>query len=283
MAIYDHEEATGDRGLVTPKTMLSEQRRYRILEILKAEPFLRVSELERLLNTSQASVRRDLRALAEAGLLKRTHGGAARNEAATFELPLVQKEDRFRAEKTAIARVAASLVADGETVILDSGTTTLEIARLLKLRPSVRIVTNALNIAWELAPDDIEVTLTGGTIRRNTLALVGPFACNTLVDLHADKLFLATNGLDLKGGVTSPSPVEAQTKKAMLESAGEVILVTDHSKIGRIAFTQVCSLSRLHCVITDAGAPPDFLHALERMRIRVLTAGDAEAPEPAQS
>jgi DeoR family fructose operon transcriptional repressor len=253
--------------------MFSEQRQQKILTILKNEQFVRVSQLERALEASQASIRRDLQALEQAGLLKRTHGGASSNQAAGFELTLVQKEDRFKIEKAAIGRLAVGLIREGETVMLDAGSTTLQIARELRDKRNIKVVTNAVNIAWELSSSDVEVTLTGGTLRRNTLALVGPIASHTLAGLHVDKLFLATNGLDLKRGLTSPNLTEAQTKISMLDSAREVILVTDHSKFGRIAFTQVCSLDRVNCVITDAGAPGDFIQALERLRITVLIAG----------
>ncbi|MEK7406322.1 MAG: DeoR/GlpR family DNA-binding transcription regulator [Acidobacteriota bacterium] len=254
--------------------MLSGQRQQKILELLQAQQFVRVSELVRALGASQASIRRDLQALERAGLLKRTHGGAARRQTAGFELSLAEKEDRFKAEKAAIAEVALSLVSDGDTVMLDAGSTTLQIARRLKERRNIKVVTNAVNIAWELSSSELEVTLIGGTLRRNTLALVGPIAITTVAGLHVDKLFLATNGLDLKRGLTSPSLIEAQVKRAMLDSASEVIVVTDHSKFGRIAFSQVCSLDRVHRLITDVGAPRDFVQALERLRIDVLLAGE---------
>lgn len=254
--------------------MFSEQRREKILEIVRAEQFVRVSRLKRMLNASPASIRRDLRVLEEAGLLKRTHGGASSNQATGFELSLVQKEDRFKAEKAAIAKIAVGLIADGETVMLDAGSTTLQIARELKQRRNIKVVTNAVNIAVELSSSEIEVTVTGGTLRANTMALVGPLAGHALTGLHVDKLFLATSGMDLKRGLTSPSLIEAETKKAMLDSAREVILVSDHSKFGRIAFSRVCGLERLQCVITDAGVPPDFIQALEKLRINILIAGE---------
>jgi DeoR family fructose operon transcriptional repressor len=158
--------------------------------------------------------------------------------------------------------------------MLDAGSTTLRIARELKERRNIRVVTNAINIALELSSSEIEVTVTGGTMRRNTLALVGPLAGSALTGLHVDKLFLATNGIDLKQGLTSPNLIEAETKKAMLDSAREVILVTDHSKFGRIAFTQVCNLDRVHRVITDPGSPPEFIQALEKLHISVMIAGE---------
>jgi len=259
--------------------MFSEQRQHRILEILRTERFVRVSELSRVLNSSQASIRRDLQALEEARLLTRTHGGATNHLMAGFELSLAEKEDRFESEKAAIARVAASLVQDGETVMLDAGSTTLQIARQLKHTRNIKIVTNAVNIAQELSSSPAEVIVTGGMLRLNTLAMVGPIAVATLAGLHVDKLFLATNGLDLKRGLTSPNVTEAQTKRAMLDSAAEVILVTDHSKFGRIAFAQVCSLDRINCLITDAGAPIDFVHELEKLRMKVRLAGDTGKDE----
>ncbi len=252
--------------------MFSEQRQQKILEILRTEQFVRASDLQNMLDASQASIRRDLQALEEAGLLKRTHGGASANQTAGFEASLVQKEDRFKTEKAAIARIAVSLIKDGETVMLDAGSTTLQIARQLRHRRNIKVVTNAVNIAWELSSSEVEVTVTGGTLRRNTLALVGPIACATLAGLHVDKLFLATNGLDLRRGLTSPNLTEAQAKRAMLDSAREVILVTDHSKFGRIAFTQVCGLDRVQYLITDARAPVEFVQALEKLRVHVLVA-----------
>lgn len=273
----NHERAgTIPNDAAEQDALFSDQRREKILQLVKAEQFVRVSRLQRVLNASPASIRRDLKALEEAGLLKRTHGGASTSQSAGFEMSLVQKEDRFKAEKCAIAKVAVGLIADGETVMLDAGSTTLQIARELKQRHNIKVVTNALNIALELSSSDVEVTMVGGTLRRNTLALVGPLAGNTLTGLHVDKLFLATNGLDLKRGVTSPSLIEADTKKAMLDSAREVILVTDHSKFGRIAFTQVCSLDRIHFVITDSGVPPEFIQGLEKIHIKVLIAGEPD-------
>jgi DeoR family fructose operon transcriptional repressor len=249
--------------------MFSEQRQHKILEILRADQFVRAADLQRMLHASQASIRRDLQTLEGAGLLKRTHGGASAIMTAGFEPSLEQKEDRFRTEKAAMAKVAVSLIRDGDTIMLDAGSTTLQIARALRHRHKIKVVTNAVNIASELSDSDLEVTVTGGTLRRNTLALVGPLTGSTLSELHVDKLFLATNGLDLQAGITSPNLVEAEAKKAMIESAREVIVVTDHSKFGRVAFTQVCPLHRIHVLITDEGAPAEFLRELEKQHITV--------------
>ncbi len=252
--------------------MFAEQRQQRILELLQAERYVKVSALQSVLQASEASIRRDLQVLEDAGLLKRTHGGAVSNQTAAFEPSLAEKEDRFGAEKRAIARVAAGLVEPGETVLLDAGSTTLHIARELKHKRKVTVVTNAVNLACELASGEVDVILTGGTLRPATLSLVGPIAESTLAELHADKLFLATNGLDLKRGLTTPNLFEAQAKRAMIESAREVILVADHSKFGRISFRQFCGLDRIDCLITDSGAPEEFVRALEQRNVKVLIA-----------
>jgi DeoR family fructose operon transcriptional repressor len=210
------ETSTNADGIGTtthPRPIFPEQRQQAILQILQREQFVKVGQLSALLGTSDASVRRDLQALEEAGLLKRTHGGAVCSQPAGFEPSLAEKQDRFLPEKAAIARAAVELVQSGETVLLDAGSTTLHVAALLKYRQGITVVTNAVNIARELAAGDLEVTLTGGTLRSNTLAMVGPIAENTLAGLHVDKLFLATNGLDLKRGLTTPNLSEAQVKR----------------------------------------------------------------------
>ncbi len=258
--------------------MFAEERMQRILALLETQPAIRVGELCSLLGASEASIRRDLRKLQETGLLKRTHGGAVRNDLAAFELSMAQKEDRFKAEKISIARVAAHLVRDEETIMLDAGTTTLELARQLNRRRRLTVVTNALNIARELAATQVEVSVTGGSLRRKTLSLVGPLAEGTLAGLHVDKLFLAANGVDLRKGVTTPNLAEARTKRAMVESAAQVIVVADHSKLGRVAFSQVCPIDHVHCLITDAEAPAEFVRTLRRRGVKVLLAGERVAP-----
>ena len=259
-----------------PIAMFAEQRQQKILERLANHRSVRVSGLASSLHVSEASIRRDLHCLEEAGLLRRTHGGALGSQTSSFEPSLAEKEDRLKDEKAAIAREAAALIQDGEAIMLDAGSTTLQIARQLRQRHNNIVVTNAVNIACELATADLDVTLTGGTLRQLTFSLVGPIAETTLAGLHVDKLFLATNGVDLRCGLTTPNLAEAQAKRAMIESAREVILVADHSKLGRISFCRFCPLMRIDCLITDQGAPSEFLRALEQRRVKVLVARGLE-------
>ena len=252
--------------------MFPDQRKQQILELLANDGSVTVAQLSSLLGVSSVSIRRDLGALQAAGLLKRTHGGAVTGHIAAFEPSEAEKEDQLREEKIAIAEVAAAMVQEGETVLLDAGSTTLQIAKLLKARRDIAVITNALNIAAELASGEAEITLIGGSLRTNTLSLVGPVAENTLASLYVDRLFLAANGVDLKRGLTTPNLLEAHTKKTMVKSAREVIVVADHTKFGRVTVSQFCEIGEIHCFITDTGAPADFVSALEGRGVRVILA-----------
>lgn len=252
--------------------MFPEERKQRILAVLQNAPAVRVAELGRALRASPASIRRDLTDLERAGLLKRTHGGAVSHRVSAVEPSLWEKEDQHQAEKAAIARLAAGFVHSGDTILLDAGSTTRQIARELGHRRGVTVVTNALNIAAELAASELEIVVIGGQLRHGILSQVGPLAEQALASLHADKLFLAANGVDLEKGITTPNLIEAQTKRAMVRSAREVILVVDHTKFRRVAFGQVCPLDRVQHVITDAGTPAALVRAIEQLGVKVHVA-----------
>lgn len=249
--------------------MFAEERKQRILAALHRNPVVRVTELGRALRVSAASIRRDLADLQRTGLLKRTHGGAIGARMTAIEPSLAEKEDQYQEEKAAIARLAVSFVQQGDTIFLDAGSTTRQIARELRHHHGITVVTNALNIAWELAASDLELLVTGGQVRRGILSQVGPLADHAIAAIHVDKLFLGANGIDVDKGVTTPNLVEAQTKRAMVERASEVILVADHSKFGRITFSRICGLDRIHRVITDDRLPATDASALSALGLQV--------------
>src|SRR5918996_733267 len=255
--------------------MFPEERKQRILAALHQKPAVRVSDLGRALRVSAASIRRDLADLERSGLLKRAHGGAVSARMAAIEPSLAEKEDQYQAEKAAIARLAATLVQPGDTIFLDAGSTTRQIARELRYHPGLTVVTNALNIAWELASSDLDLLVTGGQVRRGILSQVGPLADHVIGAVHVDKLFLAANGVDINKGVTTPNLQEAQTKRAMVERASEVILVADHSKFGRVTFGRICGLDRIHRVISDDRLPERFATALGQRGVKVHVASTA--------
>lgn len=249
--------------------MFAEERKQRILATLHQKPAVRVTELGRELRVSTASIRRDLADLERTGLLKRTHGGAISGRVAAIEPSLAEKEDQYQAEKMAIARLAVTFVDQGDTIFLDSGSTTRHIARELRHRHGITVVTNALNIAWELASSDLQLVVIGGQVRRGILSHVGPLADQAIVALHVDKLFLAANGVDLEKGVTTPNLLEGQTKRAMVERASEVILVADHSKFGRVTFSRICGLDRIQRVISDDRLSASLTTALTSLGVKV--------------
>lgn len=215
-----------------------------------------VSLLARDFNVSEATVRRDLDLLDEQRLLLRTHGGATQRNGVTYELPLRYREGQYRAEKARIADAAAALVPEESgSVGLTGGTTTTEVARRLAER-SLTIVTNALNIAAELAiRPNLRLVVTGGVARPESYELVGPLAEATLEGLNLDVVFLGVDGAT-PDSVTTHHEVEAQTNRRLIERARRVIVVCDASKIGRAAFAKICPISEVDEIVTSIGVPP---------------------------
>jgi len=252
--------------------LFPEERHQRIVELLRQDSRITVTGLTRLLHVSDATIRRDLRELEKKGLIARTHGGAILSERAGFEPSVNQREEQFRAEKERIGRLAASLVQEGETVILDAGTTTIEVARNLRNRTNVTVITNALNICAELARSKVNVILTGGNLRKPTLALVGPLAEANLRRFHVDKAFLGANGISVREGITTPNLTEAETKRRMLEQAKTVIVVADHSKIEKASLVTVASVSEIDVFVTDDGISEAQIKEFAEAGIQVLVA-----------
>ena len=234
--------------------LFAEERKAKILELLKENSKLLVPNLCAFFSVSPATIRNDLRELENAGLLKRTHGGAISNSKTKFELDSYQKEVKNHAEKLAIAKYAASLVEDGDTVAIDTGTTTLELAKNLRDKKNVTVVLNDILIASYLEENtDINVILTGGGLRKNFHCTLGPIAIRALGGLSVDKAFMATNGISIKKGLTTPDINQAEVKRAMIEIASEIIVLCDSTKIGNNGFAQVAPVTSIHRLITDDG------------------------------
>jgi DeoR family transcriptional regulator, aga operon transcriptional repressor len=242
-----------------------------ILERLSADGSLSVSDLSVGLGVSSATIRRDLELLERQRLLSRTHGGAV-PQGVLYELPLRYKSGRFHEEKLRIAREAASRVADGWAIGLTGGTTTTEVARALVDRQQLTVVTNALNIASELAVRaNLKLVVTGGVARPESYELVGPIAESSLAGLNLDMVFLGVDGISPDAGVTTHHEVEAHTDLALIDRARNVTLVADSSKIGRVAFARICGMGRIDELITDTDADRAALTAIEERGVRVTT------------
>jgi DeoR family transcriptional regulator of aga operon len=229
-----------------------------------------VKDLARRFQTSQMTIRKDLEFLDGQGVIQRTHGGALPLRAGALLDPTVrEKEKLHRKQKTKIALAASRLVEEGQSVLLDSGTTTMAIARALKGMAQLTVITNALNIAAELAGTHIDVILTGGMLRKNSFSLVGPLAERTLRQLSADVLFLGVDGFDTKAGLFTPNLLESEVNRAMVEISRRTIAVCDSSKFGRRSLCNIMPVTMVHEVITDKQIPKADLAALKDAGIEV--------------
>jgi DeoR family transcriptional regulator of aga operon len=250
--------------------VLNEERRRAILELVNRDGRVLVADLAHQFDTSQVTIRKDLEVLHGQRQLHRTHGGALPARDRALDDPtLREKEQLHRKEKMLIAAAAARMVQKGQVIILDSGTTTTAIARALRELQNLTVITNAVNIAAELAGTSIEVILTGGTLRKNSFSLVGPMADDTLRHLSADLLFLAVDGFDVRYGLTTPNQLEAKVNRVMIEVAQRTVAVCDSSKFGRRSLSLIAPISTMHEVITDRAIPKPDLRALKKAGIEV--------------
>ena len=256
-----------------PERMFAAERRNHIARLIETHQRVVVSELATRFAVSEATIRRDLALLDGFGMIQRTHGGAIAPQQMTFEPDVEERQVLNLEEKIRIGQKAVEFVEDGDCVILDAGTTTLQIARALKGLRNVTVVTNALNIAEELlGTSGVDVIVTGGAARSKTSSLVGPHADGVLSRLNGDKVFLATNGISLSRGLTTPNPAEARTKQAMVEAASEAIAVADRSKFGKTFLSQIVPISTLDVLITDRDADPGIIAELEALGTRTVLA-----------
>lgn len=257
----------------------TDKRAKQILHLLLREGRASVDALITSLGASSASIRRDLARLEKQGLVHRTHGGAmlAGNgpsvyEAFRFDASFAVREDRFAAEKQRIARAAAALVQDNETIGLAAGTTTTLVARQLVHRKSLHIVTNAVNIGMELSSNArVDTTLTGGSLRwAGAFSLVGPAAIESLSAVIMNRLFLGATGVDPERGATIIQPEEAAVFRAMARQAQQRIVVADSSKVGHISPAVVCTVSEINVLITDTSIPDDMAARFREKGVKVM-------------
>lgn len=254
----------------------TERRGKEILRLLLGRGKTSVEELTELLATSPASIRRDLSRLEEQGLVHRTHGGAmlAGNTYEPFRLDadFQVRSERFGMEKQRIAQAAADLVQEDETIGFTAGTTTTQVARLLRMRSGLRIITNAVNIGVELSANtSLETYLTGGCLRwPGAFSLVGPAAIESLNLLVIDKLFLAVTGIERNYGATVIQPEEAAVYRAMCRCARQVIVVADSSKVGMASPAVICPIQGIHTLVTDDGISNDAARAFTDVGVRVV-------------
>src|SRR5574340_643327 len=251
--------------------MPSEERQSAIVDLLARQGRLSVSEVVAKFQVSEATARRDLETLAEQGKLQRVHGGAISIVQAPPELPILQRKQAQLLEKQRIGRAAASLIQDGETIFLGSGSTVLEVAQHLRSRQNLTVLTNSLPVMNALAKaPGITLVSLGGMLRPSELSFIGYLTEQALAELRADKVIIGIHAISLENGLTNDYLPETMTDRATLKAGRQVIVVADHSKVNTVAAAFLAPLSNMHTLVTDKVAPADFITALTERGINVM-------------
>jgi DeoR/GlpR family transcriptional regulator of sugar metabolism len=269
-AQQDRTRVRGERLKSDKPRELAPKRLERLREILRIDHVVSVEELSRRLEVSAATVRRDLAQLESLGEVRRVHGGGVGTES-RLEEPLFDDKTSIAArEKQRIAQAALKYIQPNDTIFLDGGSTVLELARLIRDRSNLTVVTNSLRAAIELAAQGPRVILIGGEFRRLSQTLVGPLTRLTLHEVHVDKAFMGTIGLTLEEGLTTTDPSEAYTKELVMQHARQVFLLADHSKVGKVSFACAGQLGRVQVLITDKQVDRKFSSQLRKDGVEVV-------------
>lgn len=254
------------------------QRSQKIMEELLRGGRISVEDLARQLNVSPSTVRRDLGELERQGLLRRIYGGAVPVEPALYEpfryvSSFQEQEQQRTAEKRSIGLASAELVRDGEVIAIGAGTTTTHVARSIRQRKNITVVTNTINVAMELSHrQNLKVFLTGGYLSGDWFALVGPSAIESAGELFADRVFIGVDGIHAEYGLTTNYPDQAAIHRAMIRQGRQKIVVADHSKIGKVGIARICPITEIDLLVTDKGATDEAIAPFSARGIQVIRA-----------
>lgn len=257
--------------------MLADERKTRILDHIAEHGTIHIQDICDMFGISDMTARRDLNDLDRKGLLRRIHGGAVANLGRSYEPPFQTRSAKNEHKKKAIGRKAAELIYDGDSISLDVGTTTLEVARQLESKLNLTVVTNCLQIANLLVGTlSLEVNarliLTGGIVRPRELSMIGSIPEGVYSNYHTDKAFIGIGGLSLKNGLTEFNIEDSEIKKVLLKNSLQKIVVADSSKLGVTTFNSVGPLEAIDTIVTDSEASPDIVETLRSLGIKVLLA-----------
>jgi len=247
------------------------ERQQRLLRFIEQQQRITVNQIVEHFDVSLATARRDLETLADQGKVQRVHGGAIAVRQATPEPPILQRGAEQSSEKVRIGQAAADLICDGETVFLSSGTTVLEVARHLRSKRNLTVITNSLLVMNELADvHDLTVICLGGMLRHSEMSLIGHITELALSELRADKVILGIRAIDPDHGLTSGYLPETMTDRAILKIGREVIVVADHTKCGASATAFVAPITAINTLITDTDTPQEFAQAVRAQGVKVM-------------
>jgi len=253
--------------------MRYKERHTEIVNLLQQEKRVLVSELSKSFAVSEVTIRKDLQELEQMGLCRRFHSGAASIDQTAFDVPVRQKETENRQQKQQIAKAAVEMLGSCNSIILDAGSTAHFIARFLPRNKKLRVVTNSLLVGAELGEfSNIDLLLTGGNVRHESQALIGPIALASLSKVNVDIAFIGAMGVSARNGFTSATILEAQGKEAMLLAARKKVVVADHSKLNKAAFAPFARIDEVDMLITDYGAPAQAVSELKAAGLNCILA-----------
>jgi DeoR/GlpR family transcriptional regulator of sugar metabolism len=260
-----------------PLTM--DERREIIVTFLEKEGKIKVEDLADRLKVSQVTVRKDLDILEKRGLLERSHGNAMFSQQSRFNIAFLEKLQMQAPAKELIARAAASCIHEGDSIILDSGTTTLSLAQALVGKfQSLFVITNSVPVALELSKSGYELLLVGGQVRNHSLALIGPMGVKNLENFHVDRAFMGTSGISLSHGYSTPDSLDAQMKHAMIRIADKAYVLTDSSKFGHNCMVSFARCSDIHLTLTDSGISPQVFREFKQHGLGIRVVGPNDEP-----
>jgi len=249
-----------------------QQRQATIYSLARQKGVIRVAELSELLGVPEMTIRRDLELLEKKGLIERTHGGAIYNDKIGLEPQFAQKSALRQAEKRAIGQLAASLIEEGDTIFVNSGSTTIEFLKQLNT-PRVKVITNNPLAPIHINSETLSVILTGGEMRRESFTLVGELAIKAIKSVYANKAIIGIDGFSIKYGITNSTQAESWINRLMIMNThGAVILVADSSKLGRVANFKTAPMSAVSILVTDSGMDTANVAEFERLGIKVMIA-----------
>ena len=252
-------------------TISSLERQLQILQLVERQQRISVANICEQDAVSEATARRDLETLAAEGKVQRVHGGAIALTQAPPEQPILQRQDEQAQEKMRIGQAAAALVHDGETVFLGSGTTVLQVARALRERKQLTVLTNSLPVVNTMAGlENITVIVLGGMLRDSELSFIGHITEQALAEVRADKVFIGTRAISVEQGLTNDYLPETLTDRAILNIGRDIVIVADHTKCGVISTAFLAPLNAMHTLVTDGGTDVEFVTALKQKGINVL-------------
>lgn len=248
--------------------MLAIERRNKILAMLQRDSRVVVSDLSTSFNVTEETIRRDLEKLEKEGYAKKTYGGAIINESLNVDLPYTVRKKANVSNKQYIAEIISSMIEDGDHIMMDASSTAVYVAKHLKNKKNITIITNSIEILLELSEvAGWKVLSTGGTLREGSLSLVGYQAEKMITNYHVDKAIISCKGIDMEKGITDSNEMDAQIKKLMLESANIKILAADNSKFNKISFTKIGDLSDIDIMITDSGLDDKWKQVFNTMQV----------------